>query len=88
MIDCSGIETSDGATASVASGEEDLRRIARYLALAIAGDVVTIENAASALVEWSDADTRALEDAAARSEPGSVAECLLKVAASAHSRAA
>ena len=88
MIDCTGSPARGTDAECNSSGEEDLRGIARYLGLAVAGQVVTIEAAAVALVEWTEADSCTLEDAAAQSEAGSVAETLLKIAAAAHPRAA
>ena len=88
MIDCIGSPARGADPECLPSGEEDLRGIARYLGLAVAGQVITIEAAAVALGEWTEADSCTLQDAAARSEAGSVAETLLKIAAAAHTRAA
>ena len=88
MIDCTESTISEGGPACVSSGEADLGGIARYLALAVAGEVITLEAAAAALIEWTAADNRALKNAAARSDAGSVAESVLNIAAAAHPRAA
>ena len=88
MIDCTGSNIAGNDPGIITSGEADLRGIARYLGLAVAGEVITIADAAEALVEWTEADSPALEHAAAQSEAGSVAENVLRIAASAPSRAA
>jgi hypothetical protein len=88
MIDCTGSTIACDDPRGLPSGEEDLRGIARYLGLAVAGEAITIAAAADALVQWTDADSHALESAAARSEAGSLAESVLKIAASAPPRAA
>ena len=88
MIDCTGSNIAGNDSGAMNSGDEDLRGIARYLGLAVAGEVITIDAAANALVEWTEADSPALEHAAAQSEAGSVAENVLRIAASAPSRAA
>ena len=68
--------------------KEDLAGMARYLGLAVAGEVITTDAAAHALFEWSDGNIHALVDASQRSRPGSDAERLLVIAAATRPRAA
>lgn len=68
--------------------DDDLFGIARYLESAVVNGEIRMHDAAEALDEWADHDTRTLARAAARSHPGSGADVVLHVAALPHRHAA
>jgi len=86
MAKCARSTIAENAHAAPA--DDDLAGIARYLGLAVAGEVITEDAAAAALFTWSEGDIHALVDASERARPGSDAERLLMIAASYHPRAA
>ena len=87
MMDCTAPTTNGDGPVCISSGEEELRGIARYLGLAVAGEVLTLDAAA----ERSRIDRRRHTCARGRRrtmQRGFAGRASPKIAATAHPRAA